>query len=275
MDNNSTNDTDKRNWRERLGVGSKVMPRISEEFTKPVEATLATPRTGQPVSVAKPAPMAPRVAVKPAPQVARPQQQMPAQNAKPMQPSSPQSPEVLAEKLRSQRAAAEKLAEQRVLAARDRAENGKPSATPSSPVKSMAPSTGAKPKFSFADNDGRPDMNRDPRAAPTGRPPQRPIQQQSPLQPQLSPPRPSLGGERALGGQSRQAPPPPGYQPTFRPQPPQGYPPTAIRPSHRTANGSNQPYYSFSNPHSTFHVPHSAYPPLTGGKKATSSPSRT
>ena len=211
MDNNSTNDTDKRNWRERLGVGSKVMPRISEEFTKPVEPTLATPRAGQPVSVAKPAPMAPRVAVKPAPQVARPQQQMPPQNAKPMQPSSPQSPEVLAEKLRSQRAAAEKLAEQRVLAARDRAENGRPTSAPSSPIKSMTPSTGAKPKFSFADND--------PRAVPTGRPPQRPIQQQSPLQPQLSPPRPSLGG------QSRQAPPPPGYQPTFRPQPPQGYRP--------------------------------------------------
>jgi SPOR domain len=220
MDNNSTNDTDKRNWRERLGVGSKVMPRISEEFSKPVEPTLGTPRAPQPVSVAKPAPMAPRVPVKTAPQVARPQQQMPAQGARPMQPSSPQPQEVLAERLRAQRAAAEKLAEQRVLAARDRAENSRPAAaSPTPPLKSAAPSTSGKPKFTFADDEAT-------RAANTaGRTPQRPLPQ-SPLQPQLSPPRPSLGGERPLGGQARQTPPPSqGYQPQFRPQPAQGYRP--------------------------------------------------
>ncbi len=37
MDQNSTNDTDKRNWRERLGIGGKEMPRISGEFTKTPE----------------------------------------------------------------------------------------------------------------------------------------------------------------------------------------------------------------------------------------------
>jgi cell division septation protein DedD len=221
MDNNSVNDTDKRNWRERLGVGSKVMPRISEEFAKPVEPMLTAPRSPQPVSVAKPAPMAPRVVAKPAAQVARPQQQMPAQGAKPMQPSSPQSQEVLAERLRAQRAAAEKLAEQRVLAARDRAENTKPAAvSPAPPLKSAV--SGTKPKFTFADDDVKPDTNRG--SVQPSRPPQRPLQQ-SPLQPQISPPRPSLGGERPLGGQMRQAAPPPGYQPQFRPQPPPGYRP--------------------------------------------------
>jgi cell division septation protein DedD len=221
MDNNSTNDTDKRNWRERLGVGSKVMPRISEEFSKPVEPSLPAPRSAQPVSVAKPAPMAPRVAPKPAPQAARPQQQLPAQGAKPMQPSSPQPQELLAERLRAQRAAAEKLAEQRVLAARDRAENTRPAASaPTPPLKTTV--SGAKPKFSFADDDAKPDATRG--SVQPGRPPQRPLQQ-SPLQPQLSPPRPSLGGERPLGGQTRQTPTPGAYQPQFRPQAPQSYRP--------------------------------------------------
>ena len=228
MDNNSANDTDKRNWRERLGVGSKVMPRISEEFTKPIEPTLDPPRQTQPVSVAKPAPMAPRVVAKPAPQVARPQQLLPSQGAKPMQPSSPQPQEVLAERLRAQRAAAEKLAEQRVLAARERAENAKPSPNVAvgapQPKAALLPpvANSAKPKFTFADDDLRADANRN--SVQPLRPPQRPISQ-LPLQPQLAPPRPALGGEHPLGGQTRPAASPPGYQPTFRPQPPQGYRP--------------------------------------------------
>ena len=238
MDNNSTNDTDKRNWRERLGVGSKVMPRISGEFSKPVEPTLAPPSSVQPVSVAKPAPMAPRVAVKPAPLVARPQQQMPAQGAKPMQPSSPQPQEVLAERLRAQRAAAEKLAEQRVLAARDRAENTRPAAAaPAPPLKTTV--SGTKPKFTFADEDAKPDMTAG--AVQPGRPPQRPLLQ-TPLQPQLSPPRPSLGGERPLGGQTRQTALPGAYQPQFRPQPPQGY-----RPVDPATGFPPQPQRSYGN----------------------------
>ncbi len=227
MDNNSTNDPDKRNWRERLGVGNKTMPRISEEFAKPAEPAIvmprATPRAVQPVSVAKPAPMAPRVAPKSAPQIVRPQQQAPTQSARPMQPSSPQNPDVLAEKLRTQRAAAEKLAEQRVSAARDRAENPKPAAAP--PSSRPIQSSGPKPKFTFADEDVRPDVNRDQRTMQPTRPSQRPMQQ-APQQPQLSPARPSLGGDRPLGGQARPNTAPPAYQPQFRPQPPpQGYRP--------------------------------------------------
>ncbi len=50
MDQNSTNDTDKRNWRERLGIGGKDMPRISGEFTKAPEtvAAEAAPRAPGP-----------------------------------------------------------------------------------------------------------------------------------------------------------------------------------------------------------------------------------
>ena len=119
MDQNSSNDTEKRNWRERLGIGGKELPRISGEFSKPPETIpfeeKAEVKLAQPV--AKPAPMAPRLPMKAAPQVVRPQQQMPPPGA------PPQAPDVLAEKLRSQRAAAEKLAEQRVTAAKQRAEN--------------------------------------------------------------------------------------------------------------------------------------------------------
>ena len=247
MDNNSTNDTDKRNWRERLGVGNKTMPRISEEFAKPAEPALvmprATPRPIQPVAVAKPAPMAPRVAAKPASQIVRPQQQAPAQSARPMQPSSPQAPDVLADKLRSQRAAAEKLAEQRVMAARDRAENPKPTAAP--PPPRPAQPMVQKPKFTFADDDARSDANRDQRPAVPVRPPQRPMQQ-APLQPQLSPPRPNLGGDRPVAPQPRPNMPPPNYQPQFRPQPAQGYRP--IDPATGYPPQSPRPYNQPSAP---------------------------
>ena len=211
MDQNSTNDTDKRNWRERLGIGSKEMPRISGEFTKAPEAPSlnAKPDMKPAQPVAKPAPMAPRLPMKsgatPAPQVARPQQQMPPAGG------SPQAPDALAEKLRSQRAAAEKLAEQRVTAAKQRAENA-----PVAPAKALVPPA-EKPKFSFADEDGKPDFGREPRALPPGKPPQRPI----PQQPQLLPPRPPLGGQP----QRPAAGAPAGFQPQYRPQPPKGYRP--------------------------------------------------
>ena len=58
MDQSSTNDTDKRNWRERLGIGGKDLPRISGEFSKAPETVVqevrACPAAPQPV--AKPAP---------------------------------------------------------------------------------------------------------------------------------------------------------------------------------------------------------------------------
>src|SRR5688572_9356478 len=102
MDQNSTNDTDKRNWRERLGISGKEMPRISGEFTKTPEAVTQEAAPVRPAqSMAKPAPMAPRLPMKAAASPApRPQQQVMPQGA-------PQAPDALAEKLRSQRAAAE------------------------------------------------------------------------------------------------------------------------------------------------------------------------
>ena len=214
MDQNSTNDTEKRNWRERLGIGSRELPRISGEFAKVPETisldVKAEVKPAQPV--AKPAPMAPRMPAKAAPQVVRPQQQMPPPGA------PPQAPDVLAEKLRTQRAAAEKLAEQRVMAAKQRAEGAPPAAVV--PIKTDAPPA-AKPKFTFADEEGKSDFSRDSRAVPPGRPPQRPMAQQ----PQLSPPRPPLGGQPRL-------PPGPqaGFQPQYRPQPPRGYPPASYMP---------------------------------------------
>ena len=216
MDQNSTNDTEKRNWRERLGIGGKELPRISGEFTKVPEAPVvdATPiRAIQPV--AKPAPMAPRLPMKSvAPQIARPQQQMPSPGA------PPQSPDALAEKLRSQRAAAEKLAEQRVMAAKQRAEYNNIESVVAAPVKPVA-APAEKPKFSFADEEAKVDFGREPRALPTSRLPQRPPLQQ----PQLSPPRPPLGGQPRLPASA-----PAGFQPQYRPQPPRGYTPSTYLP---------------------------------------------
>ena len=228
MDQNSSNDTEKRNWRERLGIGGKEMPRLSGEFTRvpetPVLEAKLEPKPMQAV-VAKPAPMAPRLPIKSNQQVARPQQQMPPQGA------SPQAPDVLAEKLRSQRAAAEKLAEQRVTAAKQRAESA-----PVVPIKAEAPlAAGAKPKFSFADEESKPEFSRDARALPPGRPPQGPV----PQQPQLSPPRTPLGGQPRLPAVGAPA----GFQPQYRPQPPRGYNPPAYMPS-----PLQQPQRSFNGP---------------------------
>ena len=118
MDQNSDNGTDKRSWRERLGIGAgKDMPRIADEFAPAAPAAKAAVR---------PAPMAPRPGVKAAP---------------PRAAAAP-APEKLAEKLKAQRDAQERLAEQRVQAARQRTEI-KPEATNGN-------GSGAKPKFTFA-----------------------------------------------------------------------------------------------------------------------------
>ena len=216
MDQNSSNDTEKRNWRERLGIGGKELPRLSGEFSRAPETIpfeeKAEVKLAQPV--ANPAPMAPRIA--------RPQQQMPPPGA------PPQAPDVLAEKLRAQRAAAEKLAEQRVTAAKQRAENapvaaatgGRVAAPTIVTIKPDAPPA-AKPKFTFADDEAKSDFNRDSRALPPGRPAQKPVSQQ----PQLSPPRPPLGGQSRLP-----AGPPAGFQPQYRPQPPRSYSPSSYTP---------------------------------------------
>ncbi len=235
MDQNSSNDTDKRNWRERLGIGGREMPRLSNEFAKTPETVSAEATPVRPVQpVAKPAPMAPRLPMKAAAApAARPQQQVRPEG------SPPQAPDALAEKLRSQRAAAERLAEQRVTAAKQRAENA-PSASAPTPAPAKAPvvaaAPGEKPKFSFADEDSKADFGRALRSLPPGRPPQRP----APQQPQLSPPRPPLGGQPRIPAGAPAA----GFQPQYRPQPPHGYSPSAYVPPPPLS----QPQRSFNGP---------------------------
>ncbi|MDP1699792.1 MAG: SPOR domain-containing protein [Aestuariivirga sp.] len=211
------------------------MPRISGEFTKAPETIAAEATPVRPAqAVAKPAPMAPRLPMKAgtAPAAARPQQQVLPQGG-------PQPPDALAEKLRSQRAAAERLAEQRVTAAKQRAENA-PSAPAPDPIPAKAPvaaaAPGEKPKFSFADEDSKVDFGRALRSVPPGRPPQRP----APQQPQLSPPRPPLGGQPRIPTGAPAA----GFQPQYRPQPPRGYSPSAYVPPPPLS----QPQRSFNGP---------------------------
>ncbi len=227
MEQNSTNGTDKRNWRERLGIGTKEMPRISEEF----KAVPVAPRP--PVATVKPAPMAPRVQPKPAgAPVARPA-------AVAARPATPMNTDALASKLKSQRDAAEKLAEQRVQAARQRAEA----------INVASPAASSKPKFTFAEEEPKPQAAPvPPRVQPL--PPQqaRPaLLQPQPAAPQMAPPRPPLGGgalpprPQNPGFQQRppmqqpqmqQPLPPPSYQPAYNPNlgyrpvdPNTGYPP--------------------------------------------------
>jgi hypothetical protein len=228
MDQNSTNGSgpDKRNWRERLGVGTKDLPKLSDEFRdepqqEPDQAAVEKPvsRVAQPVT--KPAPMAPRAPAK---------QASPASAAPPPRATAARLPEnatqeALAEKLRAQRAAAERLAEQRVQAARQRAE-GKSAAEPEAPAVSQRPSAppprapaappsasrarapvppppaGARPKFSFADEPRpeRPSVETPRPGLSAGAAP-------------LSPPRPALGGDRGQPPFLRPAAPPLGARP--------------------------------------------------------------
>lgn len=201
MDQNSSNGTDKRNWRERLGIGTKEMPRISEEFNSAPAAPKAATLT------VKPAPMAPRANPKP---IAAPPAARPAPASARL--ATPIDSEALAIKLRSQRDAAEKLAEQRVQAARQRVEaiNVQPAALPAA---------AARPKFTFAEEEPK----GQPKAAmPAPRPaevqPQlRPsiLQNQVPPSPQMNPPRPQIGGN---------AVPPRVPNPNYQPRPPQQQP---------------------------------------------------
>lgn len=223
MDQENSKGQDKRNWRERLGIGAqgnaagqlnagapvgKDLPKISDNYrketapaaTRPVAVTRATPR---PVAAAapavKPAPMAPRANPKAAPPVA---------------------PDKLAERLRSQREASTKLAEQRVQVAKQRAE------TPSSPPPVIAPPpaaqpTGsAKPKFTFAEEAENKGAATPTPLRPSLAPPVMPPAT-SPVAPQLSPARPPLGG--GVPPVTPGFPQRPQASP-FPPQPPQGFP---------------------------------------------------
>jgi SPOR domain len=221
MDQNSTGGTDKRNWRERLGIGTKDsvvvagkdMPKVSGDF-KASSAPEAAPTRAAPAPAVRPAPMAPRPAAKPAPGSARP--------AAPRPPVV--SPDALANKLKSQRDAAEKLAEQRVAAAKHRAEA----------AISPAANGVEKPKFTFADDEPKAAARPAAVAQPASRgAPQ--VQRTAPpvAQPaagyinQIAPPRPPLGGAQSVP--PRAIPPPPTY-------PPQTYPQGSAYPQ-------GQPYY--------------------------------
>jgi SPOR domain len=240
MDQNTSGGNDKRNWRERLGIGTKEaagkdMPRVANEFTQAKPAAVPAQAAQRPVVAnVKLAPMAPRPA-------ARPVAAAPALASRP----PALQPDALALKLKSQREAAEKMAEQRVFAARQRAEAAlAPVAAPQ-----------ARPKFAFADDDAKP-------AKPIAQPhiQQQPVQQQrAPLPPpqarpaampppnaQIAPPRPQLGGnvpvpQRAPMPQQQAYPQgqpynqqqgyPNNYVPIAQQQPQQNYaPPPAYRP---------------------------------------------
>jgi hypothetical protein len=239
MDQDNTKGQDKRNWRERLGIGAqaqsagqqpglahaqKDLPIMSNDFRKGAPPPAARPlaaSTRPPVSRATP--VAPRPAatapVRPAPMAPR---------ANPKAPP-PVSPDKLAERLRSQRDASTKMAEQRVQVAKQRSE-AVAAAPPAVSAPPVMPASPPKPKFAFAeDGEAKP--------APAPFPPTSPLPPTSPVrpsiapqgfpsahansQPQLSPARPPLGG----GGQ----PGVPGFQPRpqtapFQPQASQGYP---------------------------------------------------
>ena len=278
MDENSGNTTDKRNWRERLGIGkgaaSPDMPKIADDFKvagntaapadqrgPSVGSSASTPKPGtaRPAAPLAPrptaAPMAPRPAARPATPLPATTQAGSARPAAPRVP--PMASDALANKLRDQREAAEKLAIQRVQAAKQRAES----------VVQPGSNLGTKPKFSFADEDrGGPSAptvlpSLPPRtsAQPAGTvPPQRnaapPVQTETarpaPINPMAPPPAvPSFSPQPA-----------PTFQPQMQPPRPQlGTPPTfagqAAFP--RPAQTSNPP-----PPQSPFQPPYQA--PYTG-----------
>ena len=251
MDQNSENGTDKRNWRERLGIGAadaqKGLPKVADGFKAPEAPASAAPRPATPSAVrpapspVRAAPMAPRPAPRPATTVA-PR-------------VAPVAPDALANKLKTQRDAAEKLAVQRVQAAKQKAEASI----------SMAPNATAKPKFSFADEEAKIAVQQQPKSQPIA-PVQRPIQTQpprpapAPQQPyapppnpyagQVQPPRPQLGVNPGYvmppaypqGQPYQPAPQQQGYQPQYQ-QPPYQQPP-AYRPIDPNTGYAPQPGYN-------------------------------
>ena len=271
MDQNSENGADKRNWRERLGIGAadgqKAMPKAADGF-KPAEAPVAAaaPRPAAPAPV-RAAPMAPRPAPRP---------------ATPVAPRvAPVGADALANKLKTQRDAAEKLAVQRVQAAKQRAEA------------SIAQATNAagKPKFSFADEEAKLAVQQQPQSQPVAQV-QRPIQTQpprpapAPQQPyapppnpyagQVQPPRPQLGVNPGYvmppaypqGQPYQPMPPQQGYQPQYQ-QPPYQQPP-AYRPIDPNTGYAPQPGY---NPNMRpQYVPPAA--PMTPGQMPQGQPQR-
>ena len=250
---------DKRSWRERLGIGKGAsnLPKLEDEMRQSSAASPSddakTDAAAKSHTPARPAPMAPRVAAKPAP-AARPapvsaasalfgKDAKPASGAvqpsaaKPAQPlrQPPVAADALASKLRDQREAAERLALQRVAAAKQKAE-GSASAAPQAPAATAMPTprpAAEKPKFSFADA-GQPAAEKAP--PPPQQAQQRPPQQQQrPAQP--FPPQMPQDAARRMPPQPAMAPPPMqparqplGVNPGLPPQPAYGAAPGRFQP---------------------------------------------
>lgn len=197
MDQDTGDNTDKRNWREKLGIGKtgagQELPKIADAFkpsqvntnqvnssqARSSQAVPARPIAQRPSaqpnhSPVKVAPMAPRIAQRPAAAIVR----APVASAPSAPPPRaavvtdvsvrsttqrvpPIAAEVLAAKLKEQRDAAEKLAIQRVAAAKQRNDFTQPQT--------------AKPKFAFADPEAMEKTKPAASAAPSiARPPQQP-----------------------------------------------------------------------------------------------------
>ena len=246
MDQDTTKGSDKRNWRERLGIGSssvtasgsKELPRISDAYpaeTKAAPISRATPQrvntATRPASAVRPAPMAPRAAARPvtAPSV---------------------SPERLAERLHAQREASTKLAEQRVQAAKQRADIAArqtapvsaPVATPpkpAAPVVARPTMPESKPKFTFAEDTPVASQPARPAIGKPATPP--------PAMPQLAPARPPLGAGNPGFPPRQPSPQAPAYGVPPQQQPyGGGYPqqPPAYRPIEPGTGYTSQPYAS-------------------------------
>ena len=230
MDQDTPKGPDKRNWRERLGIGTalpagtpgKDLPRIGGDYRKVTPAAIA-PRTPAPIAPRAPAPRAlpPKVDVKVAPAVKpAPMAPRPAATKPPLVRSNTPaiSPEKLAERLRAQRDASEKFAEQRIQVAKQRAEQAQQPVVPVSPPKPISPpkqvAPAAKPKFSFAEEDAAPAVapvvQQRAIVPPPAPPPPVQIQpaqlnvQPAVITPQLAPARPPLG--TAPGGYQQPRP---------------------------------------------------------------------
>ncbi len=228
MDQDSTNGTsnDKPKWRDRLGIGAKDMPKISDEFKSqsPAEPP-AKPEARSPQPVTKLAPMAPRALAS----------NVVTSAGGSLRAAESQNAEGLAEKLRAQRAAAEMLAVQRVSAARQRAE-ARIAAEPRPGIQKVPANdslpketTRSRPKFSFADDDPatkRQEPSLGPEKGGNG------ILRNPLSTPSLIPPRPALGGEKAQQSLLRHSSSPfrTDAPPSFRPiDPATGYPAASSR----------------------------------------------
>ncbi len=288
MDDTKEGGNDKRSWRERLGIGTKDMPKIAEDFKAPSSAkepelmavdngsVKAAPKV-QPVT--RPAPMAPRAPSRPASGSplgvsvsATPRSALPPLAATPARPvvaptpahvAPPTqvglTPDALANRLKAQREAAEKLAEQRIQIARQRAEaaakaeQGARSPVPNGrqplpPLPVSAP--GAKPKFSFAEDESKIAANRPAQIEPTlsrpGNNRSTGIVPQSPVT--MAPPRQPLGTERIVTR--------PQVPPAFTPPPP---PDLGYQPGY-----AGTPGYSHLPSQQAYNAPYRPVDPVTG-----------